>query len=234
MNKVLFVEDDSIIASGFTYTLQSEGYEVVYCPDRTSADAAIEQQDFSLAILDISLPDGDGFAVCEKIRQKNRTVPIIFLTAADDEGNTVKGLEMGADDYIAKPFRIREALARIKAVLRRYAIGANGSKGESESGRIKDITVFYHQAKVLKGQTEIPLTAMEYRLLLTFAKNKGRLLTRNQLLSDLWDDGGDYINDNTLSVYIRRLREKLEDHPHEPEIIKTIRGLGYQAGEADV
>ncbi len=231
--KILFVEDDSVIASGFTYTLQSEGYEVIYCPDKASADIAIEQHDFLLAILDITLPDGDGFAVCEKIRQRSKNVPIIFLTAVDDESNTVKGLEMGADDYITKPFRLREALARIKAVLRRYASGATEPSGENERDRIKDITIYFYQAKVLKGETEIPLTAMEYRLLLTFVKNRGRILTRNQLLSDLWDDGGDYINDNTLSVYIRRLREKLEDNPHEPEIIKTVRGLGYQAGETD-
>lgn len=152
----------------------------------------------------------------------------------DDESNTVKGLEMGADDYITKPFRLREAIARIKAVLRRYASGANESKVENEFDQIKDVTIFFHQAKVLKGETEIPLTAMEYRLLLTLAKNKGRILTRNQILSDLWDVGGDYINDNTLSVYIRRLREKLEDDPHQPEIVKTVRGLGYQAGDSHV
>lgn len=232
--KILFVEDDSLIASGFTYALQAEGYEVVYCPNNKSACAAIDEHDFSLAILDISLPDGNGFEICEKIKHKNQNIPIIFLTGADDEGNTVKGLEMGADDYIAKPFRLREALARIKAVLRRYTMGTNKYHSENEYGRIKDITIFCHQAKVLKGNDEILLTAMEYRLLLTFLKNKGRILTRNQLLSDLWDAGGEYINDNTLSVYIKRLREKLEDNPREPEIIKTIRGLGYQAGESDV
>lgn len=221
---ILFVEDDAVIASGLLYALQMEGYTVTHCSDVKSAISTLDEQHFSLALLDLSLPDGDGFSIFEHIRRIS-DIPVIFVTAADDEGNTVKGLEMGADDYIAKPFRIRELLARIKSVVRR-------TENSPETGFvIGGVTIDTAKAKVYKGNSEIVLTALEYRLLLTFAHNKGRVLTRNQILESLWDVAGNFVNDNTLTVYIKRLREKLEDDPQEPRVILTVRGLGYKAGD---
>lgn len=219
---ILLVEDDAMIASGLVYALQSEGYDVTHCAD---AQSAINMQDikrFSLTLLDLSLPDGNGFTIFEHIRRVSN-MPVIFVTAADDEGNTVKGLEMGADDYITKPFRVRELLARIKTVTRRTK--------DTESFGIGDLRIDAVKAKVYKNGTEIPLTALEYRLLLTFAHHKGQLLTRGQILESLWDVAGNFVNDNTLTVYMKRLREKLEDDPQNPVIFLTVRGLGYKAGE---
>lgn len=230
---ILFVEDDSTLATGLIFSLKLEGYQVIHCQTSQEAETAIKTKDFSLALLDIMLPDGDGFTLSQTIRTKDKRIPIIFLTAVEDESNTVKGLELGADDYITKPFRLREVLARIKVVLRRN----NSTKSEQENNEYKHICgvkIYYQQAKIIKNQHEIFLTAMEYRLLLTLVFNQGQILTRNQLLADLWDDGGNYINDNTLSVYIRRLREKVEDNPNKPQLIKTIRGLGYQLVDSHV
>jgi len=219
---ILFVEDDALIASGLIYALQTEGYTVTHCADMENSLSAVSSETFSLALLDLSLPDGDGFSVLEKIR-KVSDMPVIFVTAADDEGNTVKGLEMGADDYITKPFRVRELLARIKTVSRRTK--------ESDSLSIGVLKIDTAQAKVYKDCEEVALTALEYRLLLTFAHNKGRTLTRNQILESLWDVAGNFINDNTLTVYMKRLREKLEDDLQNPKIFITVRGIGYKAGE---
>lgn len=224
MMNILFVEDDAMIASGLIYALESEGYEVTHCSDMESAAAALDKQAFSLVLLDLSLPDGNGFEVFERIKRTS-AMPVIFVTAADDEGNTVKGLEMGADDYIAKPFRIRELLARIKTVMRRRDSASDGTLN------IGGIIIDTAKAKVYKDNAEIPLTALEYRLLLTFAHNKGQVLTRGQILESLWDVAGNFVNDNTLTVYMKRLREKLEDNPQEPNILLTVRGLGYKAGD---
>jgi len=221
---ILFVEDDEIIASGVVYALQSEGWEVTHCRNVNKALQALSDVRFGFALLDLSLPDGSGYTVFEHIR-KTSDIPVIFLTAADDEGNTIKALEMGADDYIAKPFRVRELLARIKTVQRRSA-GEAGSILNLGSVRIDTA-----KAKVLKESTEVLLTAMEYRLLLAFAQSAGQVLTRRQILESLWDVAGDYVNDNTLTVYIKRLREKLEDDPQNPQLIQTVRGLGYRAGD---
>jgi two-component system response regulator VicR len=219
---ILFVEDDAMIASGLVYALETEGYAVTHCPDAEGAFRALEAVPFSLALLDLSLPDGDGFSVFERIKRVS-DIPVIFVTAADDEGNTVKGLELGADDYIAKPFRVRELIARMKAVLRR---------GSDASGDISigDVKIDTAKARVYRNNTEITLTALEYKLLLTFAHNKGQVLSRNQILECLWDAAGNFVNDNTLSVYMKRLREKLGDDPQNPRIILTVRGLGYKAG----
>ena len=219
---ILFVEDDALIASGLIYALESEGYAVTHCADMLSALSALSGQTYSLALLDLSLPDGDGFSIFEKIRSAS-DMPVIFVTAADDEGNTVKALEMGADDYIAKPFRVRELLARIKTATRRLKSSGTLSIGS--------ITIDTAKAKAFKNGAEVALTALEYRLLLTFAHNKGLTLTRNQILESLWDVAGNYVNDNTLTVYIKRLREKIEDDPQNPVIFVTVRGLGYKAGE---
>ena len=228
MMKVLIVEDDAIISSGLEYAILQEGFEVVTASTVSEARSLIGDESISLALLDLSLPDGNGYTICQEIKAK-RDIPVIFLTAVDDEGNVVKGLDMGADDYITKPFRIRELISRMKSVLRRY-----GKNNEYiQEVHIKNIKIDISQAKVWKDKEEILLTAMEYRLLLTLLQNRGQVLTRNQLLEGIFDVSGEFVNDNTLTVYIKRLREKLEEDPGAPSIIKTIRGLGYMIEKSD-
>ncbi len=223
--KILFVEDDKIIASGLCYSLTQEGYEVTHCLNTTEAEAAVSNSSFDMAILDVNLPDGSGYDICKKIKEK-KDVPVIFLTAIDDEVNVVMGLDMGADDYITKPFRIRELLSRIKSITRRY-----GRTESSETAlEFCGLKINTSQAKVYKDQKEIFLTSLEYRLLLIFANNKGNVLSRNKILENLWDFAGEFVNDNTLTVYIKRLREKIEDDIQNPKIIETIRGIGYKGG----
>ncbi|MDN5277256.1 MAG: two-component system, OmpR family, response regulator RegX3 [Clostridiales bacterium] len=222
MMKLLLVEDDEAIAVGLEYSLSQEGFEVITCYNAASALERITSEDFDFAIIDISLPDGNGFDVCKKLKEKGDT-PVIFLTARDDEGSVVMGLDIGADDYITKPFRLRELHSRIRAVLRR----ANKSS-EDHIINIGGLTVNLAEGKVKKNGREVALTALEYRLLLTLISNRGRVLTRDQLLQSIWDVSGDFVNDNTLTVYIKRLREKIEDDPQNPTIIKTVRGIGYR------
>lgn len=219
--KLFLLEDDSAIATGLAYSLQNEGYTVSIAKTVKEAREIISNEDFSLYILDLTLPDGNGYDVCRAIK-KMGDYPVIFLTAYDDEVNVIMGLELGADDYISKPFRVKELMARIKTVLRRYS-------RESAEGIIKagNLVINTNEAKVYKNNNEIILTATEYKLLLTFLNNKGVILTRTRLLENLWDVEGDFINDNTLTVYIKRLRDKIEDNPSKPQLIKTIRGLGY-------
>ncbi|SDY67760.1 DNA-binding response regulator, OmpR family, contains REC and winged-helix (wHTH) domain [Evansella caseinilytica] len=225
--KILLVEDDKTIASGLEYSLQQENYATVLCHDAGSARKVLENEleQITLCLFDLSLPDGSGYELCKLVKEKS-DLPVIFLTAVDDEVNVVMGLDMGADDYITKPFRIRELLSRIKSVLRRY----NKQTQAISMMTIENIRLNTLEGKVYKNDVEIALTALEYRLLLIFAQHKGQVLSRNQLLEQIWDVAGDFVNDNTLTVYIKRLREKLEDHPQQPIIIKTIRGLGYKAG----
>lgn len=225
--KILLVEDDKTIAAGLEYSLQQEGFTTVLCYDVTSGKKALMENKFDLCLLDVSLPDGSGYELCKLVRTKG-DAPVIFLTAYDEEVNVVMGLDMGADDYITKPFRIRELISRIKSVLRRYH-KENDAKSILELGNVRINTL---EAKVYKNGEEVVLTALEYRLLLTFANNAGQILSRNQLLEGIWDVAGDFVNDNTLTVYIKRIREKLEDDPQNPSIIKTIRGLGYKAGDS--
>lgn len=218
----LFVlEDDSAIALGLTYSLKNEGYNVTLAKSVTEAMEIIKNQKFSLYILDLTLPDGSGYDVCKEIK-KIGDLPVIFLTAFDDEVNVVMGFEFGADDYISKPFRLKELLVRIKSVLRRY-------NKDSADGviKIKELTINTNEAKVYKNGNEIVLTAMEYRLLLILLNNRGKVLSRTQLLENIWDIDGDFVEDNTLTVYIKRLRDKIEDEPTKPVYIKTVRGLGY-------
>ncbi|WP_326975453.1 response regulator transcription factor [Caproicibacter sp. BJN0012] len=224
MQRILLVEDDKTIALGLSYSLEKEGYEVMLCHDAASALREARSRRFDLAILDVSLPDGSGYDICRAIKAGSDT-PVIFLTVYNEESDVVTGLDMGADDYVAKPFRLRELLSRVRTVLRR------GGGGEKDEISIGGLTVNTRQAKVTKNGAEVPLTALEYRLLLTFAMNRGQLLTRGQLLEDTWDIGGDFVNDNTLTVYIKRLREKIEDDPQNPVYIRTVRGLGYRMGE---
>ena len=177
-------------------------------------------QAFDLVLLDVSLPDGNGFSICAEIK-KEYEIPVIFLTASGDEYSVVAGLDMGADDYIAKPFRPRELISRIRSVLRRC-------KKEQRILNCGDLKVNVSSATVTKGEKELFLSALEYRLLLLLLQNKGQILTRNQLLEEIWDASGEYVNDNTLSVYMKRLREKIEENPQSPRLLHTIRGIGYR------
>lgn len=226
--KVLLVEDDAMIASGLAYALEQEGYEVTAAGSVSEALAALRHGGVSLVLLDVGLPDGDGYAVCRAAKQE-RDLPVIFLTAVEDEGNVVKGLDMGADDYITKPFRIRELLSRIRSVMRRCE-GRTERDDPAGELRFGAIRIFPREAKVWKDGRDVPLTGMEYRLLLRLARHPGQVFSRNQLLEGIWDVSGDFVNDNTLTVYIKRLREKLEDDPAHPELIRTVRGLGYCLG----
>lgn len=218
---LFLLEDDYAIATGLCYSLENEGYSVTHASGVKQAIDIISKEKFSLYILDLTLPDGLGYDVCKEIK-KQGDLPVIFLTAYDDEVNVVMGFEFGADDYISKPFRLKELLVRIKSVLRRY-------NNETADGviKFKDLTVNTNEAKVYKDGNEIILTAMEYRLLLILLNNRGKVLSRTQLLENIWDVDGDFVEDNTLTVYIKRLRDKIEEEPNRPLIIKTVRGLGY-------
>lgn len=219
--KILFLEDDPAIATGLEYSLKNEGYDVKWVSKAKDAIKAVNEETFDFCILDINLPDGNGYEVCKAIK-KNPEIPVIFLTAYDDEVNVVMGLDYGADDYITKPFRIRELMARIKTVMRRYS-----SAGGEGLIKIGNITINTKQAKVLKDGVDVELTAVEYKLLLILLNNRGVVLSRNKLLENMWDIEGDFVNDNTLTVYIKRLRDKIEEDSANPTIVKTVRGLGY-------
>lgn len=218
---IFLLEDDDAIALGLCYSLQNEGYNVTLAKSVSEATDIVEKNDFALYILDLTLPDGSGYDVCKKIKSIG-DIPVIFLTAYDDEVNVVMGFDLGADDYITKPFRLKELLVRIKSVLRRY----NRTGGDA-TVKIKNITINTNEAKVYKNGEEIVLTAMEYRLLLILLNNRGKVLSRSQLLENIWDVEGDFVEDNTLTVYIKRLRDKIEEDAASSQIIKTVRGLGY-------
>jgi len=225
MKKIMLVEDDKTIVLGLEYFLKQEGYDIIICYDVKSALKTIETQKYDLAILDLALPDGNGYDVCSAIRRKS-DIPVIFLTACDEEVNVIMGFDMGADDYVTKPFRVRELLSRIKTILNR---AGKGEKNKKEIN-ICNLSINTATGKVIKNNVEILLTALEYRLLLTLVNNEGNILTRNQLLEGIWDIDGNFVNDNTLTVYIKRLRDKIEDDPQNPKIINTVRGLGYRIG----
>jgi len=225
MKNILLVEDDRSILLGLSYSLETEGYIVTPCSTVQCATDLLEKESFDLVLLDLTLPDGSGYDVCRAARSKSET-PVIFLTACDEEVNVVMGLDMGADDYITKPFRLRELLSRIKMVLRRNERSSEGGS----TIQIGSLQVNTALGKVFRKDTDIFLTALEYRLLLTLLNHEGQILTRNQLLEGIWDVGGEFVNDNTLTVYIKRLREKIEDDPAHPEIILTVRGMGYRIG----
>lgn len=218
---IFLLEDDDAIAMGLSYSLENEGYTITVAKSVSQALEIINKKNFSMYLLDLTLPDGSGYSVCQRIKEIG-DFPVIFLTAYDDEVNVVMGFELGADDYITKPFRLKELLVRIKSVFRRY----NNDSGDGKI-KVKDLVVNTNEAKVYKNGNEIVLTAMEYRLLLILLNNRGCVLSRTQLLENIWDVAGDFVEDNTLTVYIKRLRDKIEENPTEPEYIKTIRGLGY-------
>lgn len=220
MTRILLVEDDKSIVTNLTEYLTKEGYTVKSASGQKDALQLVEREKFDLVLLDIALSDGNGFAVCKAIKSDHH-IPVIFLTASGDEYSTVTGFELGADDYIAKPFRPRELVTRIKNILRL-------TRGTNLVIRIGNILVDMDKGIVSKNGNDLHLSALEYRLLLVFLGNRGIVLSRTQLLEAIWDIAGDFVNDNTLTVYIKRLREKLEEDPQNPEIIKTVRGLGYK------
>ena len=221
--RILLVEDDPLIVESLTELLAGEGYSVATAStQRDAIERALGDSACRLVLLDISLADGNGFAVCSAVKAERPEVPVIFLTASDDEFNTVTGLTMGADDYVAKPFRPRELLARIAAALRRAHPGRRAL-------RLGPLAIDPDRARVERDGAEVALSALEYRLLLLFAANPGKLVTREAIRDALWDEAGTYIEENTLSVYIKRLRDKIEDDPAHPSLIATVRGLGYRA-----
>ena len=218
MSRILLLEDDTMIASGILYALESEGYETNHATRIKDVRSLIEHYNFDLAIIDMQLPDGTGFDVSEIF--KNNATSVIFLTVVDDENTIVRAFDEGAQDYIVKPFRIRELLARVRRIL-----SANIKNGEKDSViYIGHAVIHTDEAKVYVNDKIIELTALEYRLLLIFASNKGLLLTRQQILDKIWDADGNFVEDNTLTVYVKRLREKLGEAIH----IETVRGMGYR------
>ena len=220
MTEILLVEDDKGIVANLTEYLTSEGYSVKSASGQAGARKLLESERFDLALLDISLSDGNGFAVCSAIKA-DYGIPVIFLTASSDEYSTVTGFEIGADDYISKPFRPRELVTRIRNILRL-------TRGAGTAIHIGELTVDTVKGTVNKNGRDLYLSALEYRLFLVFLSNRGMVLTRSQLLEAIWDIAGEFVNDNTLTVYIKRLREKIEDDPQNPTVIKTVRGLGYK------
>ena len=218
MSRILLVEDDTMIASGILYALEAEGYETNHATGIKDARSLIEHYKFDLAIIDMQLPDGTGFDVSEIF--KNNATSVIFLTVVDDENTIVRAFDEGAQDYIVKPFRIRELLARVRRIL-----SANIKNGEKDNIiYMGHAAIHIDEAKVYVNDKSIELTALEYRLLLIFASNKGILLTRQQILDKIWDADGNFVEDNTLTVYVKRLREKLGEAIH----IETVRGMGYR------
>lgn len=220
MTKILLVEDDRLIIENLTEFLKGEGFEVQYAEGQEKAMRLLEEQEFDLILLDVTLAQGNGYSACTQIKSRYE-IPIIFLTALDDEFSVVTGLEMGADDYISKPFRPRELVSRMRTVLRR-------TDRNQKMLSCQDIRVDPVKGITTKKGEEVFLSALEYRLLLVFFQHRGMVMSRSMLLEEIWDIAGEYVNDNTLTVYIKRLREKIEDNPQEPKIIKTVRGLGYK------
>lgn len=227
-SRILLVEDDPLIVQTLSELLCGEGYQVDSVDNQDEAvTRAVSagragMAPYGLVLLDVTLASGNGFAVCSAIKQVLPDLPVIFLTASDDEFNTVAGIQMGADDYIAKPFRPRELLARIASAIRR-------AQPQRRVIMLGPLAIDTERAHVERGGTEIVLSALEYRLLLLFAMNAGKLVSRDMIRDALWDDAGTYIEENTLSVYIKRLRDKVEDDPSSPKLIVTVRGLGYKA-----
>lgn len=229
MINILMVEDDSTIAFGVKYALEQEGFKIDISKDLENARVNINEKNYDVILLDVMLPDGNGYDFCKEIRSI-KDIPIIFLTACDDEVNIVMGLDIGGDDYMTKPFRVRELISRIKAVVRR-------NKGEDKGKKVLkygDLSIHTLEARVYKGNEEILLTSAEYKLLLILIQNENIVLSRNQILEKLWDVTYDFINDNTLTVYIKRLREKIEDNSSDPKFIITVRGMGYKWNGSEI
>lgn len=222
MDKLLLVEDDATLIRMLDSFLSAEGFQIRAVTGQDAAAKKMEEERFDLALVDISLAQGNGFVVCAQA--KAHAIPVIFLTASGDEYSVVTGLDMGADDYIAKPFRPRELVSRIRSVLRR-------AEKRQSAVQLGSLCVDIDKGTVSRGGQDLFLSALEYRLLLVFLNNRGRVLTRDNLLEELWDCTGDFVSDNTLTVYIKRLREKIEEDPQNPSLIHTVRGLGYRMEE---
>ena len=225
MIRILIIEDDRHITEGLQYLLENEGFYVETAYTEEKGREAVENGDFHLLLLDVTLPDGNGFDFFRWMQTK-KEIPVIFLTALDEEKDIVKGFDLGADEYITKPFRPRELISRIRNVIRHAGIEPE----ERKELVIGNVRINREQGVVYKDNKKIELTALEYKVLLLFFENKGRILTRTQILANIWDESENFVNDNTLTVYIKILREKIEDKPNEPKIIKTVRGMGYQIG----
>ncbi|MDK2564041.1 response regulator transcription factor [Romboutsia sedimentorum] len=223
MINILMIEDDSTIAFGVKYALEQEGFNIEICKDLESSRKNISDKEYNVILLDVMLPDGNGYEFCKEIREIIDT-PIIFLTACDEEVNIVTGLDIGGDDYVTKPFRVRELISRINAVIRR-----RGNNSENKKVvKFGDLSIHTLEARVYKNGEEIFLTSVEYKLLLILMQNKNVVLSRTNILEKLWDVTYDFVSDNTLTVYIKRLRVKIEDDSANPKYILTVRGLGYK------
>ena len=230
MKNILMVEDDSTIAFAVKYAVEQEGFNLDIAENLENARKIVNSKEYDLILLDVMLPDGNGYEFLKQLREHDEDTPVIFLTACDEEVNIVMGLDIGGDDYITKPFRVRELISRINAILRR--------KGKSQDSnkkilKFKNISIHTLEARVFKNNEEIFLTSAEYKLLLILIQNKNMVLSRAQILEKLWDVTYEFINDNTLSVYIKRLREKIEDDSSKPQYILTVRGLGYKWNGSD-
>ena len=223
MLNILMIEDDSTIAFGVKYALEQEGFNIDICKDLESSRKNIQEKEYSIILLDVMLPDGNGYDFCKEIRENNE-IPVIFLTACDEEVNIVMGLDIGGDDYMTKPFRVRELISRIKAVLRRRSTYSESKKVL----KFGSLSIHTLEERVFKNGEEVFLTSVEYKLLLILIQNKNTVLSRSKILEKLWDVTYDFVNDNTLTVYIKRLREKIEDNSADPKYILTVRGMGYK------
>lgn len=226
MAKILLIEDDDAISMGLEYYLKQEGFEMVTAS--RGMDALKYIKDVSLVLLDVNLPDINGFDLFKKIKDI-KDVPVIFLTANDLEVSIVMGLDMGADDYVTKPFKAKELVSRIKTVLRRCSNHDNNNLI-----KLFDLTIDTNRVVVLKNGVDVMLTALEYKIFLIFVLNPNVVFTREKILANVWDVNEEYVNDNALTVYIKRIREKIEDDPANPKIIVTVRGIGYKLGDEHV
>lgn len=223
MARLLLLEDDQSLIDGMVYALTKEGFALDVAMTVREARAQLAVQAYDLLLLDQTLPDGSGLALCEEVRAGGNAVPIIFLTAMDEEIQVIRALDAGGDDYITKPFKLGELCSRIRAQLRR-----SGMLRQQEQEPVTEGTVRIEGGRAYREEEPLELTATELRLLACFLRNRGQVLTREQLLAALWDEDANFVDDNTLSVYIRRLREKVERNPSAPQHLRTVRGLGYE------
>lgn len=230
MCKILLLEDDVSLIDGLVYSLERNGFSLDVVRTVKDAENYLSKHEYDLLLLDVTLPDGTGFEVCEHVRKTGSDVPIIFLTAADEEINVIRGLDSGGDDYITKPFKLGELCSRINALLRRAGMKTKKDTSVLQAG---DITIDLLSSRVLFKNKTLDLTAAEYRLLCLLIHNVNMVVTRNMILDELWDGSGNFVDDNTLSVYIRRLREKVEKDPSHPEHLMTVRGFGYRWNEVE-
>ena len=229
MNHILLLEDDNSLIDGLQYTLEKNGFSLdiarTICQAREFLNS---DRAYALLLLDVTLPDGTGFDICTQVRQRDSRIPIIFLTASDEEVHIIRGLDSGGDDYITKPFKLGELLSRIRALLRRASLSPQEEASVLCCG---DLSIDFIQSRVSLGNKVLELTAAEYRLLSLLVRNANQVVPRSRILDELWDSGGSFVDDNTLSVYIRRLREKVETDPSHPVHLSTVRGFGYQWNE---